>query len=304
MPIATNYNAFIQAEVLLKDAIFKLSFNQSDPNDLKLIKLLQARLNNPDFENTLAEFICGEQGNSFPYRSSFYLTQFFTDLGLNYTHTGKTRRFWVADVLLELSIDQIAYIIEKGLFNKRNFVNLIKEKTQNNVEETYQKAIYEFKTFIDSCLQPNSSVDLISLLDLNINIELLFDKQVQTEDTQLNNLIKEAKERFFFPNDKQVALEKLWDAFERIKTYYDSNKKQSSKKLIENASRGFDEGILSKEFIELTNIGNQFRIRHHETDKLEITDNKHINYLFFRMLTLIDLCLTTINESGVQNENS
>ena len=297
MQIVTNDKAFKQAEALINDAIFKLSFNKSDPNDLKLFKLLQARLNNPDFEIELAELICGEQNNSFPYRTSFYLTRFFTDLGLNYTHEGMTRRFWVAEVLMELTIDQIAIIIEKGLFNKRDFVKLLKDKVQNSVEETYQKAISEFKIFIDNGLQTNHAIDLFALLELNINIELLFDKHLQTEDSQLNNLIKEAKERFFFPNDKHIALEKLWDAFERIKTYYDANKKQSSQKLVDITSRGFDEETLNKEFVELTSIGNRFRIRHHETDKIEITDSKHINYLFFRMLSLIDLCLTSINEN-------
>jgi len=297
MQIVPNEKAFKQAEAIIKDAIFNLSFNKSDPNDLKLFKLLQARLNNPDFEIELAEFICGEQNNSYPYRSSFFLTKFFKDLGYDYTHTGKTRRFWVADVLMELSVNQIATIIEKGLFNKRDFIKLSKDKIVTSVEETYQKAISEFKNFIDNSLHTESSIDLEALLDLNINIELLFDKQVQTEDEQLNKLIKEAKERFFNPNDKQIALEKLWDAFERIKTYYNSNKRQSSMNLINNISKGFDADTINKEFIELTNIGNRFRIRHHETDKLEIESNKHLNYLFFRMLTLIDLCLTSIKEN-------
>lgn len=297
MPIVPNEKGFKEAEALIKDAIFNLSFNKSDPNDLKLFKLLQARLNNPDFEIELAEFICGEQGNSFPYRSSFFLTRFFNDLGFDYTHTGKTRRFWVADVLVELSIDQIANIIEKGLFNKRDFIKLLKEKNLGGIDETYKKAISEFKNFIDKSLQTESSIDLFALLDLNINIELLFDKQIQTDDEQLNLLVKEAKERFFNPNDKQISLEKLWDAFERVKTYYNSNKKQSSLTLINNISKGFDKETLNKEFIELTNIGNHFRIRHHETDKLVIEDKKHLNYLFFRMLALIDLCLISIKEN-------
>ena len=297
MRIVPNEKGFKEAEALINDAIFNLRFNKSDPSDLKLFKLLQARLNNPDFEFELAEFICGEQGNSFPYRSSFFLTRFFKDLGFDYTHTGKTRRFWVAGVLLELSIDQIATIIEKGLFNKRDFIKLSKDKIVGGIDETYQKAISEFKNFIDNSLQTESTIDLSAFLDLNINIELLFDKQIQTDDEHLNLLIKEAKERFFNPKDKQIALEKLWDAFERVKTYYNSDKRQSSLTLINNISKGFDEETLNKEFIELTNIGNRFRIRHHETDKLEIEDKKHLNYLYFRMLAIIDLCLTSIKEN-------
>ncbi len=54
-------------------------------------------------------------------------------------------------------------------------------------------------------------------------------------------------------------------------------------------------GTIGEFWLE-TKIGNEYRIRHHETDKKEITETKHINYLFFRMLSLIDLCLTGINE--------
>lgn len=134
------------------------------------------------------------------------------------------------------------------------------------------------------------------MLDFNINTELLFDKQAQTDDEELNKLIKDAKDRFFIPEDKQIAVEKLWDAFERIKTYYVGNKKQSSEKLVSLISKNFSSELLDAEFQILTKIGNQYRIRHHETDKKEIIEAKHLNYFFFRMLTLIDLCLTSIND--------
>lgn len=149
--------------------------------------------------------------------------------------------------------------------------------------------------FNDS-LNIDKGVDLSYLLDFNINTELLFDKQVQTDDDELNKLIKEAKDRFFNPKDKQIAIEKLWDAFERIKTYYESNKKQSSEKLVSIISKNFNSELLDTEFQILTKIGNEYRIRHHETDKKEINETKHLNYLFFRMLSLIDLCLTSIND--------
>ncbi|NLJ82559.1 MAG: hypothetical protein GX330_05480, partial [Bacteroidales bacterium] len=138
-----------------------------------------------------------------------------------------------------------------------------------------------------------------NLLDLNINTELLFNKEITTKDIELNNLIKEAKDRFYIPSDQKIALEKLWDAFERIKTYFESNKKKSSEKLVLIISEGFDKEIISNEFKLLTSIGNTFRIRHHETDKKELGDEKHITYLFFRLLSLIDLATNKINE----NEN-
>jgi hypothetical protein len=295
MAIEINDTGFRQAEALLSDSIFLLCFNGNSPEELKLYKLLKARQENPDFEMDLAEFVCGEANNSFPYRSSYFLTKFFTDLGFDFTHDGTTRRFWVKNVLLQMSINELSVIIEKGLFNKRDFRKEAKEKNQD-FEEYYQNAMKEFKSLFHDSLSIDKGVDLSYLLDFNINTELLFDKQVQTDDDELNKLIKDAKDRFFNPKDKQIAIEKLWDAFERIKTYYEGNKKQSSEKLVSIISRNFNSDLIDEEFRTLTTIGNEYRIRHHETDKREITEPKHLNYLFFRMLSLIDLCLTSIND--------
>lgn len=298
MAIEISNIGFKQAEALLSDSIFLLNFDGNSPEDLKLYKLLKARQENPDFETELADFVCGEANNSFPYRSSYFLTKFFTDLGFEYTHDGTTRRFWVKDVLLQMSIRELSLVIEKGLFNKRDFRKEAK-KDNKDFEENYQNAIKEFKNLFNDSLSIDAGVDLSYLLDFNVNAELLFDKQVQTDDDELNKLIKEAKDRFFNPKDKQIAIEKLWDAFERIKTYYEGNKKQSSEKLVSIISKNFNSDLLESEFYSLTKIGNEYRIRHHETDKKEITEPKHLNYLFFRMLTLIDLCLTSINENKI-----
>ncbi|RCW89182.1 hypothetical protein DFQ08_1221 [Winogradskyella arenosi] len=62
------------------------------------------------------------------------------------------------------------------------------------------------------------------------------------------------------------------------------------------ASDGFDFKLIEDEFKLLTKIGNEYKIRHHETDKIEVSKSKHIDYLFFRMLSLIDLCIKSINE--------
>lgn len=60
--------------------------------------------------NKLAEFICGGdgQGNgyehkNFRYRSSYYLTEFFENAGLDYTHDGSTRKTWVQEILVEIN---------------------------------------------------------------------------------------------------------------------------------------------------------------------------------------------------------
>ena len=45
--------------------------------------------------------------------------------------------------------------------------------------------------------------------------------------------------------------------------------------------------LFEKEFREITAIGNNFRIRHHETIKTDIEDDIHYAYLFKRCLSLI-----------------
>ncbi|MFC6156128.1 restriction endonuclease [Kribbella jiaozuonensis] len=46
----------------------------------------------------LADMICGNVG-PFPYRSSSYITEFFSDIETDYTHDGTTRQRWVAETL-------------------------------------------------------------------------------------------------------------------------------------------------------------------------------------------------------------
>lgn len=288
------------AKSLLNDLIIKSSLNKNNANDFKLLKLLKAREENIDFELELAERICGDN-NNFPYRSSYYLTKFFSDLGFDFTHTGETRRFWVQNVLKQLNIREISLVIENGLFRKKDFKNP-KLRTDLNKEildeDFIKRAITDFKEFIDDSLSFNESIDLLEILDLNINIELLFDKKASTKDNELNDLIEEAKSRFLNPNDKQIAVEKLWDAFERLKTFYNSGKKksESAEFIVQLISSNFDQQFIENEFRLLTEIGNNYRIRHHETNKIEIKEIKHLNYLFFRMLSLIDLCLVNLNE--------
>lgn len=289
---------FKRAEAILKDALFKHTFKNDNLDDLKNLKLLKAREENIDFELELANMICGDNTN-FPYRSSYYMTKFFQDLGFDYTHDGTTRRFWMKDVLEELDIRQISFVIEKGLFRKRDYKNLgfRNEETKALDDETYFKnAIKEFKHFINESISINETVDLASVLDLNLNVELLFDRVAQTKDEELNNLLEEAKSRFLNPKDKQVAVEKLWDAFERIKTYFGHDKKKASEILITKISGELDRTYFQEEFRKFTKIGNDYRIRHHETSKKEIKDDKYLTYLFFSMLSLIDLCLLVLDQ--------
>ena len=108
-------------------------------------------------------------------------------------------------------------------------------------------------------------------------------------------LLKDAVALYKTPNStaRQDSVEKIWDAFERLKTYYTADKKYSAEKIVNNMSGGNSEfyNLFNDEFKRLTDIGNKYRIRHHETDKIDITDIRYYDYLFNRCLSLIALAI-------------
>jgi hypothetical protein len=114
-----------------------------------------------------------------------------------------------------------------------------------------------------------------------------------TGDTSLDGLIEDARRKFFSPDltVRKEALEKLWDAWERLKSLREpSNKKESVAQLLNAASS--EEAFrqrLEKEARELTEIGNSFMIRHTEVQKVAITTSFHVDYLFHRMFAMIYL---------------
>jgi|SRR5699024_2882354 len=299
--VEINTEDFKAAEAIIKDEIFLLSSEINQDTDLAKYKLTKARERNPNFEEVLAEMICGEQRNSFPYRKGYELTDFFQKNGFQYTHDGSTRRYWVRDVLLQLDIHEISILIRKGLFNKYEFKKLKLPDNIETPEESYRKSMSEFRDFIDDSFNLYQEADIGDILDLSINTDILFNKDAKTPDDELNQLLAEAKNRFLVSNDKQIALEKIWDAFERTKTFYGSDKKDSVNQIIDLLSTELERSYLNKEFLTLTKVGNEYRIRHHETNKRKIEDSKLISYLFFRMLALIDFCISKIDTTKKSN---
>lgn len=96
------------------------------------------------------------------------------------------------------------------------------------------------------------------------------------------------------PSARQDSVEKIWDALERLKTYYTTlDKKHSSEKIVNDMANAHNDfaDLFNAEFKALTDIGNKYRIRHHETNKIDITDIRHYDYLFNRCLSLIALAI-------------
>ncbi|UNL92779.1 hypothetical protein CPY53_04050 [Paenibacillus polymyxa] len=126
---------------------------------------------------------------------------------------------------------------------------------------------------------------------------------VNIKDDDLSSLIKTALNLITKPSEyeRKLALEKLWDAFERVKTIKatkQGEKRESAKeltKLMANSTPGFEE-IINDEFMLLSKLGNNYQIRHFETYITKIPDLALIDYLFFRALSLINLAVVTIEE--------
>jgi hypothetical protein len=112
-----------------------------------------------------------------------------------------------------------------------------------------------------------------------------------TGDDKFDGLLQSAIEKFR-SRDVRVrreALEPLWDAFERSKTMLRKDKRKGIKALIDEATAGADPReaeLLKKEMGQLTEIGNAFRIRHHETTKAELS-NELSEQLFARMYAFL-----------------
>ena len=124
----------------------------------------------------------------------------------------------------------------------------------------------------------------------------VFGSSIQTGDDELDRLLKKAQEKFLDskPETRRESLESLWDAWERLKTIGGPDKKSQTRIMLDRtAGSGAPKfrTALECEAQELTNIGNQLRIRHSETSQEILTKTEHMDYLFFRMFSLIRMII-------------
>ena len=113
----------------------------------------------------------------------------------------------------------------------------------------------------------------------------------QTGDGTLNSMLESARIKFLNPDPliRREALERLWDAWERLKTIDPgANKQVQAKAMLDKAASepGFRE-LLEREAKELNSIGNSFQIRHSETTQTPLQLDDHVDYLFHRLFSLI-----------------
>lgn len=166
-----------------------------------------------------------------------------------------------------------------------------------------QEVFLEFKNEISNIF--NKTGLLYTLTDEKI-VERIVENSPLTQEIESSvsrvpevgtrDLLKDAIALYKTPGPaaRQDSVEKIWDALERLKTYYTTlDKRGSVSKIVNDMSNGQADiiTVFDEEFKALTKIGNDFRIRHHETNKIDIKDIKHYDYFFNRCLSLIGLAI-------------
>ncbi len=132
---------------------------------------------------------------------------------------------------------------------------------------------------------------LIRRLPSEVLGEALKSAKFQTGDAELDSLLETARGKCFDPDltVRKEALEKLWDAWERLKTILPGkDKKETAAALLDRcATEPAFRKTLEKEAFELSQIGNNFRIRHSETKQVSLEKSEHVDYLFHRLFAFI-----------------
>jgi hypothetical protein len=124
----------------------------------------------------------------------------------------------------------------------------------------------------------------------------------RTGDTHLDEMLEAARTKFLHRdlNIRRESLEKLWDAWERLKTIEEGTNKPAMVKALldKGAAEPNFRQLIEAEARALTDIGNNFMIRHTETTKTPISESAHVDYLFHRLFSLIRLLLKASNRGG------
>ena len=183
----------------------------------------------------------------------------------------------------------------------------IKEKYHERLNHHHltfdeEKGRHEFRESIETIFRRNgiayelTDEGRIKRLVPPVFSEALVDAHFNTGDRELDRLLRTAQEKFFDPNPdtSREALEALWAAWERLKTLDQDDKKVGIKAILDatagSESPKFREG-LEKEAHNLTEIGNNLSIRHSETNQEQLAKSEHVDYLFYRLYSLIHLIL-------------
>lgn len=289
----TNYTSIINREM------YSLLLNVCNKYRINLVNEF------PDYCSDFPNVICGVDASLLCKTLKFRIP----DLQFDYSETSVVVPF-IEEYNQYALLDYIEYI-GKNIkdFNRLDFHDFFKHYhiellDTDKIKLKFQKDInYVFKlTGLLYRLNENSDVERITNIDEQIEVEM--PNIVIVDELGLKDLLLESIKLYRNPRPEihKLATEKIWDAFERLKTIFLSEcggKKQSADKLIEILSKNDEDYItlLNTEFEALTKIGNNYRIRHHETNKKEITDERYYDYFFNRCFAIVVLAIKYVNQN-------
>lgn len=128
--------------------------------------------------------------------------------------------------------------------------------------------------------------------------------EIEIKENGLKILVDKSNE-LYEKGEIWLATQQIWAVFERLKTYYAdyddkrSEKSKSADKLIKQISFNEEEfiEIFTSEFEILSNIGNNFQIRHHEKMITPIKNKLHCEYFYKRCFSLVSIALKYLDNS-------
>lgn len=242
--------------------------------------------------------------------------QFLERCNISYQATDETGWNYNTTVADDVFYDIKQFYVPKCYNDKKEYIET--ESLQDFILSSSPFCVLDaIEFFAKHTMSDDFEAQINAILKLNeMAFQLNNGKIVNTFDTQINQnslvsvqevglkeLLQEAS-KYYEENSLQIAVEKLWDAFERLKTYYCSpniDKRTSANKIVKdmgNNQQPFIE-LFEREFRELTTLGNNFRIRHHETTKTDIQDKRHYEYFYKRCLSLISTAIQYLDRRNL-----
>lgn len=198
----------------------------------------------------------------------------------------------VKEPKLEPASEEIVKLQSKCPFEKEELDTVVKygiahelleRYTYDSFQITYQgmNQAEEYEEYLEECVSDN---------------QIIINDFVESEDSLVNEKVIKSR-NLYLSKDLDGALENIWGAFERIKTILDSDKQKGAEKLCNLCATSLKVDDISKEFKDLTSLGNNYIIRHTETTKIPITDVNTKVYLYLRMLSLINFAIKQLKEA-------
>ncbi len=199
--------------------------------------------------------------------------------------------------LIEFCCRHVAKVIKRDLHSFFRHHHLTFDKKDGQVEFRQNINTIFSRNGIVFELKPDGRIERLGPPVLR---ELLASAIFKTGDSILDKMLEDSRYKFFSPKPeiRREALEKLWDAWERMKSKEDPTCKKISIETLFNKTFSepkFRERI-NIEGKELTYIGNNFLIRHSEIDKPPLETIEQVDYLFHRLFALIFMLLTRNKE--------